>query len=94
LTISHVTEALVLGDEPLLGIISMEAMDLVVHPREQKLMVNPQPPKLLCGIGKIIDPMTTYPQCRQNKCRSIGRAKDLKSLCCFKNLNVSNYLSE
>ncbi len=38
------TEALVLGDETLLGCIPMEAMDLLVRPRDQKLVVNPDHP--------------------------------------------------
>lgn len=32
---SYVTEAVVLGNEPLLGVIPMEAMDLFVDPRQQ-----------------------------------------------------------
>lgn len=38
------TEAMVIGDEPLLGCIPMEAMDLLVRPRDQKLVVNPDHP--------------------------------------------------
>ena len=41
---SYVTEALVLGNEPLMGVIPLEAMDLVVDPRTQQLIVNPQHP--------------------------------------------------
>lgn len=41
---SYVTEAVVLGNEPLLGVIPLEAMDLVVDPRQQALIVNPQQP--------------------------------------------------
>ena len=36
--------ALVLGDEPLLGAVPMEDMDLVIHPLSQKLMANPLSP--------------------------------------------------
>jgi clan AA aspartic protease len=36
--------ALVLGDEPLLGAVPMEDMDLVLHPLSQKLMANPLSP--------------------------------------------------
>ncbi len=36
--------ALVMGDEPLLGAVPMEDMDLLVHPMMQKLMVNPLNP--------------------------------------------------
>ena len=41
---SYVTEAIVLGNEPLLGVIPMEAMDLVVNSRQQSLTINPQHP--------------------------------------------------
>jgi clan AA aspartic protease len=37
---------LVLGDEPLLGAIPMEDMDLVVVPQQQKVTVNPNAPNL------------------------------------------------
>ncbi len=36
--------ALVIGDETLLGAVSMKDMDLVVHPATQKLMPNPLHP--------------------------------------------------
>ena len=49
---TYVTEAIVLGDEPLLGVIPMEAMDLVVHPREQTLMVNPLHPNYPVALAK------------------------------------------
>ena len=38
--------ALVLGDEPLLGAVPMEMMDLVLHPATQQLGVNPDSPYL------------------------------------------------
>lgn len=38
------TEALVIGNEALMGCIPMEAMDLVIRPRDQKLVVNPEHP--------------------------------------------------
>lgn len=41
---SYVTEALVLGDEPLMGVIPMEAMDLVIDPQRRILAVNPLHP--------------------------------------------------
>jgi len=34
-------EARVIGDEPLLGVIPIEAMDCVVDPTTQELRVNP-----------------------------------------------------
>jgi clan AA aspartic protease len=41
---SYVTEAVVLGDEPLMGALPMEAMDLVVEPVTERLSVNPAHP--------------------------------------------------
>ncbi len=41
---TYVTEAVVLGNEALMGVIPMEAMDLVVDPRQQILIANPQHP--------------------------------------------------
>src|ERR1035437_3107552 len=36
--------ALVLGDEPLIGAVPMEMMDLVLHPASQTLSINPVSP--------------------------------------------------
>ena len=41
---TYVTEAVVLGNEALLGVIPMEVMDLIVDPRQQALIANPQHP--------------------------------------------------
>ena len=41
---SYVTEAVVLGDEPLMGVLPLEAMDLQVDARNGKLIVNPAHP--------------------------------------------------
>ena len=49
---SYVTEAVVLGNEPLLGVIPLEAMDLVVDPRQQILTVNPQHPNYPVALAK------------------------------------------
>lgn len=49
---SYVTEAVVLGNEPLLGVIPLEAMDLVVDPRQQTLIVNPQHPNYPVALAK------------------------------------------
>lgn len=49
---SYVTEAVVLGNEALLGVIPMEAMDLVVDPRQQILIVNPQHPNYPVALAK------------------------------------------
>ena len=37
------TGALIMGKEPLLGAIPMEDMDVLVHPKLQKLVINPTP---------------------------------------------------
>ncbi|KJV07970.1 clan AA aspartic protease [Methylocucumis oryzae] len=49
---SYVTEAVVLGNEPLLGVIPMEAMDLVVNPSLQTLTVNPLHPNYPVALVK------------------------------------------
>jgi clan AA aspartic protease len=49
---SYVTEAIVLGNEPLLGVIPMEAMDLVVNPRLQQLTINPLHPNYSVALAK------------------------------------------
>ena len=46
------TGALVLGDTVLMGAVPLEDMDLVIHPREQKLMVNPLSPNIPSAIVK------------------------------------------
>lgn len=46
------TGALVLGDTILMGAVPLEDMDLVIHPREQKLMVNPLSPNIPSAIVK------------------------------------------
>jgi clan AA aspartic protease len=40
------TGAFVLGNEPLLGAVPMEEMDLVVHPAQQKVIPNPSHPNI------------------------------------------------
>ena len=49
---TYVTEAVVLGNEPLVGVIPLEAMDLVVDPRLQELVVNPQHPNYPVALAK------------------------------------------
>ena len=49
---SYVTEAVVLGNEPLLGVIPLEAMDLIVDPRQQAIIVNPQHPNYPVALAK------------------------------------------
>ena len=44
--------ALVLGDEPLLGAIPMEDMDLVVSPARLSLTVNPANPNIAVSVAK------------------------------------------
>ena len=49
---SYVTEAVVLGNEPLLGIIPLEAMDLIIDPLRQALIVNPLHPNYPVALAK------------------------------------------
>lgn len=44
--------AMVLGDEPLLGAIPMEDMDLIVHPARHQLQVNPNSPNIPTSVAK------------------------------------------
>jgi clan AA aspartic protease len=44
--------ALVFGDEPLMGAVPMEMMDLVLHPATQTLTVNPESPYLPVAMAK------------------------------------------
>jgi hypothetical protein len=44
--------ALVFGDEPLLGAVPMEMMDLVLNPATQRLSVNPASPYLPVALAK------------------------------------------
>ena len=44
--------ALVFGDEPLLGAVPMEMMDLVLNPATQTLTVNPASPYLPVALAK------------------------------------------
>ncbi len=49
---TYVTEAVVLGNEALLGVIPLEAMDLIVDSRKQALIVNPQHPNYPVALAK------------------------------------------
>ena len=44
--------ALVMGDEPLLGVIPMEDMDLVVVPKTREVIVNPLSPNVASSVAK------------------------------------------
>jgi clan AA aspartic protease len=44
------TGALVLGETVLLGAIPLEDMDLLIHPRTQQLVVNPESPNIASGL--------------------------------------------
>ena len=44
--------ALVLGDQPLLGAIPMEDMDLVVVPKTREVIVNPISPNIATSVAK------------------------------------------
>ena len=41
---TYVTEALVMGDEALMGVLPLEAMDLLIDPTQQRILVNPNHP--------------------------------------------------
>jgi len=43
---------MVIGDEPLLGAIPMEDMDLVVVPNRQTIDVNPESPNIPGSLAK------------------------------------------
>ena len=49
------TGALVLGNSVLLGAITMEDMDLMVHPRLHQLITNPESPNMPSVIVKAIE---------------------------------------
>ena len=49
---SYVTEAVVLGNECLLGVLPLEAMDLIVDPRSQQVIANPQHPNYPVALAK------------------------------------------
>lgn len=49
---SYVTEALVLGDEPLMGVLPLEAMDLIVDTRNQCLIAHPEHPNFAVALAK------------------------------------------
>jgi len=44
--------ALVMGDQPLLGVIAMEDMDLVISPKSNTLDVNPSSPNIGTSVAK------------------------------------------
>lgn len=44
--------ALAFGDEPLMGVVPMEMMDLVLQPSTQTLTVNPESPYLPVAMAK------------------------------------------
>ena len=41
---SYVTEALVMGNKALMGVLPLEATDLLVDPTQQRIIVNPDHP--------------------------------------------------
>ena len=49
---TYVTEAVVIGNEPLMGVIPLEAMDLIADPRQQRLIANPQHPNYPVALAK------------------------------------------
>ena len=44
--------ALVMGDQPLLGAIAMEDMDLVAVPKTRQAVVNPESPNIASSVAK------------------------------------------
>ena len=44
--------ALVMGEQPLLGAIPMEDMDLVVVPKTRRVIVNPESPNIASSVAK------------------------------------------
>ena len=49
---TYVTEAVVLGDEALMGVLPLEAMDLQVDPANKRLIANPQHPNFPVASAK------------------------------------------
>ena len=49
---TYVTEALVLGNECLMGVLPLEAMDLRVDPNTQQVIVNPAHPNYPVALAK------------------------------------------
>ena len=49
---SYVTEALVLGNEALMGVLPLEAMDLIVDTLRQQLRANPAHPNFPVALAK------------------------------------------
>jgi len=47
-----VTAAAVMGDQVLLGAIPMQAMDVVVHPRSERVVPNPDSPNVPSFLAK------------------------------------------
>jgi len=47
-----VTAAIVMGDQVLLSAIPMKTMDVIVHPRTQQLVPNPDSPNIPVSIAK------------------------------------------
>ena len=47
-----VTAAVVMGDQVLLGSIPMQAMDVVIHPRSEQVVPNPESPNVPSFLAK------------------------------------------
>ena len=47
-----VTAAVVMGDQVLLGAIPMQAMDVVIHPRSEQVVPNPESPNVPSFLAK------------------------------------------
>ena len=85
------TDALVMGDEVLLGVIPMEAMDLVVMPRERRLAVNPDSPNYASVIVKYSARATSHlsPDQRRKMAELVAHPAitpdDVMAIACSKN---------
>ena len=66
--------ALVMGDQPLLGAIPMEDMDLVIIPSKRSLDVNPDSPNIPHSIAKIV------PEALRRLVKLGGTQKQLKAV--------------
>lgn len=49
---TYVTEALVMGDESLMGVLPLDAMDLVIDPNRRTITVNPSHPNYPVAYAK------------------------------------------
>jgi clan AA aspartic protease len=58
--------ALVMGNEVLIGTIAMEDMDVLIEPRAQKLIVNPEHPDRAQSFVGVVKPASNQPPAGAN----------------------------